>query len=99
MLIKSCLLAIKEGCVAKPSGSLVEVAKIPTVTLPTHFVHEPLFPLSNGVTSNRTSRLRCVRWKKALSLELPQSGRNDARTGAHSIVEIRELLKETDSLK
>ena len=29
------------GCVAKTSGSLVEVAKVPTVARPTHLVHEP----------------------------------------------------------
>jgi len=28
----------------KTSGSLVEVAKVPTVDRPTHFVHEPRFP-------------------------------------------------------
>ena len=33
------------GCVAKTSGSLVEVAKVPTVARPTHLVHEPQAPL------------------------------------------------------
>jgi len=33
------------GCVATPSGSLVEVAKVPTVARPTHRVHELQAPL------------------------------------------------------
>ena len=33
------------GCVAKTSGSLVEVVFVLTVSRSTHLVHEPLFPL------------------------------------------------------
>lgn len=60
------------GCVAKTNGSLVEVAKIPTVARPTHLVYEPRFPPLSGVTFNQTSLVLCVRWY----LRYPLSYRN-----------------------
>ena len=40
-----CEQVVQDGCVAKTSDSLVEVAKVPTVARPTHLVHEPQAPV------------------------------------------------------
>lgn len=68
------------GCVAKTNGSLVEVVKIPTVARPTHLVHEPQAPLHCVHPIRHHLTVRPV--VSALSLDLPQFGRNDAGEGS-----------------
>ena len=63
------------GCVATPSGSLVEVVFVLTVVRPTYLVHEPKAPFQVASRSNPTSscyacggiyatRSRTAIWKK-----------------------------------
>lgn len=71
-----------DGCVAKTGGSLVEVAKVPTVARPTHPVHEPKGPIQVASLPIRHYPTVCA-VVSALSSELPKLGRNDAGTGAN----------------
>ncbi len=65
------------GCVAKTSGSLVEMVFVPTVSPSTHPVHEPQVPFQVASFSIRHNIAVCA-VVLALSLELLSFGGDDA---------------------
>ena len=71
-----------KGCVAKTSGSLVEVVFVLTIARPSYFVHEPKAPFQVASFPIRHHPAVCE-VVLAVSALVPPPGRDDAGAWAH----------------